>query len=311
MAPPPPPSAIETASASSTAVAAAAAAAPAEPPPPSMEDPHDECVLCCYPLPLKVKGECQSVYKVCCGEEICMGCIIAQQRTLIIGTNVKKPIQGSREEELEFIRMLTSEQIMVCPFCRAKDPTNYKEYLKRLWERIDDYKDPEAMNHMGWSYESGEHGLTKNLKRAEELYQQAYDLGDATAANILAELYINHIPDHPDQQARIMKFLEEGIKRGSSHCNNRLGFLATKAGHLEEAKRFLMTAARSGHEEAMRCLIVNYQAPGSVISKEDFATILRAHKAVRDNRKSEPREYARRHKAFQDKMLARGNLRRK
>ena len=78
-------------------------------PPPSIPDPQDECVLCCYPFPLKLAG---SVYHECCGEVICWGCIIAQKRTLIIGTNVMKPIAGSKGEELEFIRILASKQTM-------------------------------------------------------------------------------------------------------------------------------------------------------------------------------------------------------
>ena len=56
-----------------------------------------------------------------------------------------------------------------------------------------------------------------------------------------------------------------------------------------------MAAMRFGHKEAMHTILFNYQAPGSVISKEDLATILHAHKAVSDNGKSEPREYARCH----------------
>jgi len=70
-----------------------------------------------------------------------MGCIITtQQRTRIIGTNVKKLIAGSREEELEFRTILESEQRWgaVCPFCRSRAPRNSNENLTRLWERIDE-----------------------------------------------------------------------------------------------------------------------------------------------------------------------------
>ena len=108
-----PPSTVQTRRATSTV----AAAAPTEPTPPSTEDPHEECVLCCYPLPPTPE---ESVYQECCGEVICNGCIIAQRRTLIIGTNVKKPIAGSREEELEFSTLLFSKQPMVCPFCAVE-----------------------------------------------------------------------------------------------------------------------------------------------------------------------------------------------
>ena len=290
MTPPPPPSAIETTSTSSSAAAATAAAAEA---PPSTEDPQDECVLCCYPLPIR---ENESLYKECCGEVICRGCIVAQQHTLIIGTNVKKPIAGSKEEELEFIRILASKQTMVCPFCRAEHPSNDKEYLKRLWKRIDEYKDPRAMQHMADLYKKGENGLSKNLKKTEEFYQQAYDLGDPTAAFLLAGLYTLDIPD----PVRVMKYLEEGVKRGDAYCMINMGVRVAESGNHEEAKRRVMMAACSGCEKAMNNLMENYRNnPGSVVCKDDLATTLRDFKVVNDKRKSEPREYAIRYKVFE------------
>ena len=266
----------------------------AETPPPSMQDPQDECVLCCYPFPIKNSESC---YKECCGELICMGCIIAERRTLIIGTNVKKPIKGSKEEELEFTMIPESEQAFLCPFCRAEVPTNDKEYLKSLWKQIDEYNDPKAMGQLGSHYVRGVHGLSKNIKKAEELHQRAYDLCDPIAAYDLANLYTKHIPD----QARMMKYLEEGVERGNAHCMNKLAILAAQSGNHEEAKRQFMTAALSGHDQAMDNLMVNYQSSGSVVSKEDLVTTLRAHKAVNDKGKSEPREYAYRLEAFEEK----------
>ena len=47
-------------------VTATTAKAAAAGPSPSTEDPRDECVLCCYPLP----NENESVYHECCGELI-------------------------------------------------------------------------------------------------------------------------------------------------------------------------------------------------------------------------------------------------
>lgn len=126
---PPPPVAIQPTSTSSSATTAAEVSP--SPPSSSTEDPDDECVLWCYPLQQNPQNY---RYKECCGKVICMGCIIAQQCTLIIGTNVKKPIQGSWEEELEFRKIFASEQIMVCPFCRAQEPTTSMAHLKRLWK---------------------------------------------------------------------------------------------------------------------------------------------------------------------------------
>ena len=295
MTPQPPPFAIQTTSASSnvdydTSTEAAAAAAPTEvpqPPSPSTEDQYDECVLCCYPFPMK---KIESCYKSCCGELICNGCIIAQHRTLIIGTNVKKPIAGSKEEESEFLTIISSEQIMLCPFCRAKEPTNDKEYFKRLWERIDEYEDPGAMRMLGVHYMKGEYGLSKNRKKAMELYQQAYDLGDLPAAYNLSL----HVPD----PARRMKYLEAEVKRGNASCMNHLGALVARSGNHEEANRHFMAAARSGDNTAMNNLMVKYRTPGIVLSKDDLTTTLRAYKAVNDRGKSEPREYAIRYETF-------------
>ena len=52
---------------------------------------------------------------------------------------------------------LQNKLCMVCPFCRAEDSTNDKEFLKRLWERIDEHNDPKAMNMMGNLYVKGDH----------------------------------------------------------------------------------------------------------------------------------------------------------
>ena len=148
------------------ATATATATATGSPAPaPTAEAEPDECVLCCYPLSLKLN---EYTYKSCCGEIICNGCILAQQRTLIIGTNVKKPIKGSKEEERECMTILLSELRLscVCPFCRSELPTTDTEVLKRFYKQIDKYKDPTAMNKVGIGYLKGKHGLTKKSQKS-------------------------------------------------------------------------------------------------------------------------------------------------
>ena len=277
--------------------AAAAAAAAAEAPPPSIPDPQDECVLCCYPLPLKLK---EIQYKTCCGEVICHGCIIAQRRTLIIGTNVKKPIKGSTEEELEFKTMLTSKLRVVCPFCRARSSTKKEELLKRLHTRINKYKDPIAMRILGTYYNEGEYGLSKNPKKAEELLKRSYDLGDPTAASLLAELYSEHIPD----QARELKYSEEGARRGNCFCMRVLACKADRSGNYKEVKRLSIAAACSGDDQAMYNLMEYFPL-------DDMKTTRHAHKVANDKVKSEPREYAMRYEVFRAKRIATRKLKAK
>ena len=299
MTPPPPPPPADEATAAAAAAAEAALST-------STENPHDECVLCCYPLPLHDGG---SVYRECCGQVICIGCLVDQHRVLIIGTNVEKPIKGSTEEELEFkmltsesleeleFKMLTSEVRFVCPFCRKPEPTNHRENRTRFWERIDEYKDPKAMLMLGCSYEKGKHGLSKNIKTAEELYKRAYDLGDPNAAHALVALYTEHIPD----EARMLQYAEEGVRRGNGACMNAVGVHAHQSGNYEEATRYFMMAARSGVNEAMSNVMKCFRQ--ALLSNEDLATTLRAHQAANDAGKSEPREYATRYLEFKERML--------
>ena len=106
-----------------------------------------------------------------------------------------------------------------------------------------------------------------------------------------------------------MKYIiEEGATRGNTHCNNFLAIRAAQSGNHEEAKRQFMTGARSGDNEVMHNLMkYYYQNPGGVVSKDDLATTLRAHKTINDAGKSEPREYAIRHKAFEKKKSQQEN----
>ena len=263
---------------------------PAEALQPSMLDPQEECVLCAYPLPL---DGAESNYQSCCGETICNGCIIAQQRVHIIGTNVEKPIKGSKAEEREFMEILLSGGY-VCPFCRAKLARGAKEAMKRVWKQIDDNNDPDAMNMLGKYYEEGMHGLSKNPTKAEELYQRAYDLGHPDAARNLGVYYTNHISN----PVLATKYQEEGARRGNAHCMAIMGCNAHQSHNYEEASRLWMTAARLGDDDAMKRVMVSYQR--GYISKEDLATTRRAHKAANDAGKNEPREYAKRHKIFED-----------
>ena len=294
-------------------------AEPAKAPPPqqqpAMRDPHDECVLCAYPLPLHLY---ESTYKSCCGEIICNGCILAQQRTLIIGTNVKKPIKGSNEEEQEFALlfiskqkikgskeaekknrefMLLLEQNCVCPFCRTEQPINDKESLKSLYKQIDTNKDSNAMNMVGSCYMKGERGLPKNVTKGEEFYQRSYALGNPEAAELLAKIYYKDTPD----KVRMLKYLEEGERRGNINCMVVLARRASQSGNCNEAVRLFMMAARSGHDIAMQNLM-KFCNRRELLSKDDLATTLRVHKAANDAVKSEAREYAMRYKAFEEKM---------
>ena len=89
------------------------------------------------------------------------------------------------------------------------------------------------------------------------------------------------------------QYLEEGARRGHSACMTDLAFHAIQSGNIDEA---------------MQNLVLFYRPPFSAISKDDLATTLRAHKAANDTRKTVPREYLIRFKAFEEKMISTGKM---
>jgi len=241
-----------------------------------------------------------------------MGCIVAQERVLVIGENVNLPLKGSREEEREFMEIGRSKLGSVCPFCNAKNisKNDNKESLKRLWERIDEYNDPTALRVLGGLYRDGKDGVSKNHTKAKELLRSSYDLGDSLAAYHLAHMYSGSVPN--PEQAREIKYLEEGARRGSLNCLNSLGARANASGNHAEAIRYFTTAARSGDADAMSNLMIYIRTPGGVSCtgmsmaafKDDLATTLRAHKAANDERTSVPRDYSKRYIDWLTKMNA-------
>jgi len=276
----------------------------------AMDLSDEECAICTIPLPLD-RGQIH--YKECCGTVICCGCLIAQKRTLIIGTNVKQPIKGSKEEEDEFMTILLTKRTCVCPFCNQPEPTNAKEHVKRLWKRIDDHNDPRAMNVLGKFYVEGTHGVSKNLTRAEELYQRSYDLGSPSAAQLLYELYYHHRPDSERNVLSAMQYLEEGARRGVVISIYTLACYLKQIDCTEEATPFHLTAACAGHDDALDFLMNAVRAGvlsyAGFLTKDKIATMLRAHQAAHAAVTSEPRDYARRYSELQDTKESTGELR--
>ena len=250
---------------------------------------------------------------------ICLGCIIGQHRVLVVGTGVKMPLKGSKEEEREFELMCYSEEPMLCPFCRAEDPDNDEELFNRLYKRINKFNDPKAMNLLGRWFMEGEEGLPQNLKKAEEFYKRSFDLGDIDAPHFLHHLYHKY---NPDEVLMMMKYLEEGTRRGCGFCMADLAIRVLQSGNLqssnmnsevsiatnsisssnmEEATRLLIMAARSGHDGAMTNLMRASRHKVLSLPKEDLASTLRAHKAANDEVNIEPIGYAMRYVEYLEK----------
>ena len=259
---------------------------------------REECPICFHVLPQQID---QIEYKLCCGRTICLGCIVGRERAELKETGMI--IEGVTPEEKQFIliRLFWSN---LCPFCRQPGPKNDEEQLQLIYDRIEIRDDRDftiALTKLGYFYENGECGLPQNLTKAVELYKKAYDLGDPDAAWNLYHVYHHHYPDQKEEQ---MEFLRRGETLGNLECIEILRGLAIRAAgsnsmvpeNYKEVIRLVTKAASLGGNT--RNLMIAYKKKH--ISKDYFATILRAHQAANDEMKTIQRGFAMRYKTFLD-----------
>ena len=255
------------------------------------------CPICFHRLPLQ---KSEHVYHTCCGQVICDGCVIGQQRTQLKEPQFKElgiMIEDTTPEEEQF-RLIEQHgnSIYVCPYCRAPFPKGAEELLQRLYDRIEVRNDRDytiAVNQLGAYYRTGKHGLPQNLKKAEELFTKAYDLGNPDAAWHLYLLYHNY---YPNQNEKEKKYLVRGEMIGNMECTSVLAKLACDSGNGEECARLCMKAALLGEDTSnlLQCYRHN------LLSKDDLATTLRANQALKDEVTTKRRDFAKRYEQFCD-----------
>ena len=257
---------------------------------------RETCPICFHVLPHNDEFE----YKYCCGRKICHGCIVGRERAGL--QEPGKVVEGETFGEEQFALIGEEGQftliwkfwLNVCPFCRHAGANSDEELLQLLYDRIqkrDERDYTTALIVLGNAHRKGLYGLPQNIKKGEELYQEAYDLDDPDAALKLAAYYTAHYPDQKEKQ---MEILRRGETLGNIQCMETLACLAINANEYRDATRLLMKVASLGGDT--RNLIKCYR--NKYMSKEDFATILRAHQAANDELKTERREFAMRYQAF-------------
>ena len=119
-----------------------------------------ECPICFLPMPIDPQ---KRLFRSCCSNFICMGCIVAQ-----LMSNITELREGGR-----------------CPFCRepaAEDEEDRVRVSSRLMERVN-ANDPVAMRELGRRrYNEGEYDS------AFDYYTKAAELGDIDAHFLLGQM---------------------------------------------------------------------------------------------------------------------------
>mmetsp|Transcript_7812 Transcript_7812/g.15946 ORF Transcript_7812/g.15946 Transcript_7812/m.15946 type:complete len:306 (-) Transcript_7812:208-1125(-) len=217
-----------------------------------------DCPICCLPLPLDGR---KSTMNPCCSTIICIGCNFANQ---------KREFQAGQKENQ-------------CAFCRTPLATTDEGSEPHLMKRVK-ANDPFALLQMGvLCYQRGEH------ERSVEYYTRAAGLGVAISHCVLAMAYRNGQGIERDEKRAIYHW-EKAAIGGHPGARFNLGFVEGKSGRADRAVRHYIIAANLGHDGSLEQLKNVY--PLGLVSKEDFAATLRAHKNVVDETKSKTREEA-------------------
>ena len=216
-----------------------------------------DCPICC--LPLSIDPE-QFGTMSCCVQTICVGCNYANQK---------------REIELR----LES----TCPFCRHPMAVSEEETKICLMKRVK-ANDPVAMTQIGCYY-----GNRGDYKSAFEYWTKAVKLGDMDAHYNLSIMYLVGQGVEMDEKKRVYH-LEEAAIGGHAEARYYLGNFEATYGRPNRAIKHWIIAANQGHDESLEALKKNYEI--GIVSKEEFAAALRAHKAAVDATRSPQREEA-------------------
>eukprot|EP00984_Skeletonema_dohrnii_P026222 scaffold15548_cov84-Skeletonema_dohrnii-CCMP3373.AAC.5 len=220
-----------------------------------------DCLICFLPLPINNKH----VMLGCCSKIICQGCAVI--------TRLRQNKENLQEK---------------CPFCRKPSPHNKEEAIRRLTKRVA-ASDPVALYYMG-----KRHCLEGDYGTALKYLIDAAELGNAEAHYHLSILYQMGKGAEKDETKKIYH-LEEAVIGGHAKARYELSSYEWTNGRFDRAVKHLIISAHLGFDDSIKQLRTSYV--DGLVSKEEFATALRAHQAAVDATKSPQREAAAKAKA--------------
>ena len=231
--------------------------------------PNEDCPICMLPIPFSTNqgasSEVSMAFQSCCGKMICTGCIVA---------SAERMKQGTLK--------------IWCPYCRS--PINWmsKGLIKRLEKRMKS-KNADSFYCLGNRYYKGDLGLTKDIKKAMELWSQGAELGSINAHFSLGQLFFQgHGVDIDANKA--MAYMKVAAIGGHEHARVILGHIEDERGFKDLALKHFMIAAKSGYDDALKEVREGYKT--GYVTKDEYANTLRAHQKTRDEMKSEQRRNA-------------------
>ena len=233
--------------------------------------PREECPICTITLPLKDDSG-QTSFQPCCGKIICDGCIIAMA--------LKDRQLRKKDDDTD-----------LCAFCRTRAAFSGSEIMKRLMKLMKN-GNARAYNMLACLYADGVMGLPKDAAKAHELYLKAAELGCATSYHRLAHIYEVGGGCVEVDKKKAKRYWELAAIKGNVFARHNLGALEVEAGNVHRAMKHFIIAASAGEVESLNGVKQGFL--NGYVTKDEYASTLRAYQKSTDEMKSEPRDEAER-----------------
>ena len=218
---------------------------------------EDDCPICMQRLPMVDA----TMMKTCCGQNICAGCIHANQRS------------------------------HTCPFCREAGHVTAEEQINRLKKRMEmgDAKSYHALANM---YDEGRLGLKHDPGKAYELWSKSSELGYREAHYKLHMVYSGKSADKVVEKdmKKEMYHLEMAAIKGHGRARCELGHHESHMGNWDRAKKHWILSAGMGCECCMSVLKEGYMK--GAVSEDEYSGTLHSHRESIDEVSSAERTAA-------------------
>lgn len=192
----------------------------------------------------------------------------------------------------------------LCPFCRKQSVPPGEEQI-RLVEKHMKSGDVLAYKNLALYYANGEHGLTQDYQKANELWLKAGELGCAEAYFNLGQSY--HEGKGVESDIKKAKYYWElAAMLGSLQARFNVGAFEGNSGNHHRAFRHYIIAARAGDKDSLDMVKQGYM--NGIVKKDEYAITLRAYQHIHNEMKSVERDRARQVFASREKALKLGLL---
>ena len=235
---------------------------------------EDECPICLLPLPLGNEVSFQS----CCGKRICDGCSFSMT--------------------LSRAKMAKAQ---LCAFCREPCTKSDEEAVARAKKLIETQNDNAwAFNNLANSYLRGTMGMPRDWDKAREFLLKAGELGCVDAYYNLGSAYHNGQYGVERDEKKVRHYWEVAAMKGNAEARHCLGCMEGEADNEYRAVKHFVIAAKAGHKEALEG--VKFGFVNGFVTKDEYASILRANQQVQDAAKSDMRDKAADYRALTEQQ---------